>query len=801
MVRPPQRKIPESRTTKAVRDTAVATAQQRVRRASYQAIGSAYRFLPFWVIRFLPFIREDVRDLLRRRKRGEEIPEEAELEPADEVRLQPAALRPGTANPYPKYRCPNGHPLFCDIPRQSLAADAEAKVCSECGFPVPLPEKAEIIGNRGRYRIVSFLGSRGMGRLYRGIQVGGNQTVIVKEYLLPDRHFNPQEERHTKEVFENVGGLAPADGRVQDFRLLVPAEAIADRHETRCYTVTPTLSNSYPTLRTYLRQFGAMTPRQVLHLLDQVLQSLEPLHTQKYRLPSGQIHSGFGHGNLSLDSILILPIEQGPFQRPQFLIYIADFALWERPFRPGFAVATRPEPRPDLQALGAIAFDLLKGDWRADNPLSDTARGDWPETDPALRQFILRLLEFDLPFEDAKTAREALPKLPEERRFDELSEPEAVEKKRRFRGLWMLLLLLLALLGFVGIWRLLRRPDAVLADDRFSPCCIDDIAAIPKGTFTYTAEENGIWNYAVRQQNLVEKGRTLQEELQERIPKLKLIYKPQPTTEEAIAQVRAEEADFAITSLIEQLERDLTAVPFAYDGLVFFVPFSYQRRQNSLPHSLNGQIGIQELRQLYTGEIRNWKQLGGPDLPVQLYIPTDGEAIRIFEERVLQTERAIAQFRRRWQNANPDRFTTTATDVNPIRQLPTFEAMRTVLRDFEERQIGSLSFGSISQVFQQCSVYPLALSEGLRPPVQPLVRQDGQPITPAIDLCNDKGSYHPSVERFQTGQYPLAYSVAVVYSFDNSLPPVGHKFAEILKTEEAQELLVKTGLVPLEPLD
>jgi hypothetical protein len=68
-------------------------------------------------------------------------------------------------------------------------------------------------------------------------------------------------------------------------------------------------------------------------------------------------------------------------------------------------------------------------------------------------------------------------------------------------------------------------------------------------------------------------------------------------------------------------------------------------------------------------------------------------------------------------------------------------------------------------------------------------------------LCNDKGSYSPSVERFQTGQYPLAYSLAVVYSFDNSLPPVGQKVAAILKTEEAQELLLKTGLVPLKPLD
>ncbi|MEL7037560.1 MAG: substrate-binding domain-containing protein [Cyanobacteria bacterium J06592_8] len=802
MVRPPQRNLPESRTTKAIRQSAVADAQNRVRRVTYGVFGSAYRFLPFWVIRFLPFIQEDLRDLLRRQKRGEEIPADGEIEPLDRYQQLPEQ-RPGTANPYPKYRCPNHNPLFCDIPRENVANDPQAKACLQCGFPTPLAEKAEILGNHSRYRIVNFLGGRGLGRLYQGVQVSNNKTVIVKEYLLPQLHFNPNEEQRTKEVFENVGGLTPADGRTQDFRLLVPSEAIADRHEERCYTITPTLSNSYPSLRTYLRQFGAMNPHQVLHFLDQVLQSLEPLHTQKYRLPSGQIQSGLSHGNLSLDSVLILPIEQRQFHRPQFLVYLADFALWEYRFQVGLPITTQSEPSQDLKALGVIAFDLLTGDWRADfnTTMNSSSQTQWPKTEPLLQQYLMHLLGFDHPFENAKVAREALPKLPEEEYSAILLEPKTEEKKRRFPGLLTLLLLLLALLGGIGLWRLFNRPRVVLADDRFSPCCIEDIAAVPKGTFSYTAEKNGIWNYAIRQRNLVEKGKTLEEELEERISKLRLIYQPQPTTEEAIALVRTQEADFAITSLIEQLERDLDAIPFAYDGLVFFVAFSYERRQNSLPHSLNGQISIQQLRQLYTGEITNWKQLGGPDLPVQLYIPTDGEAIRIFEERVLQNERAIAKFRRLWQNTSSEQFITTETESNPIRQIRTFAAMRTVLRDFEERQIGSLSFGPLSQVFQQCSVYPLAVIKGLRPPVQPLIRDNGQSITPATDLCNDKGSYYPSVERFQTGQYPLAYSLAVVYSYDNSLTPVGQKFAEILKTEEVQQLLMKTGLVPLNPLD
>lgn len=811
MVRPPQRPIPKTRTAKAIRESTIATAQHRVRRVGYNAFAPVYRFLPLWVVRLLPFIREDVRDLLRRRKRGEEIPQDTDDIETLDTPPQLAEVSPGVLNPYPKYRCTHGNPLFCPLANSSpTAAEPQALTCLQCGFPAILPTKSEIIGNQGRYRIVNFIGSRGLGRLYQAVQTNNNKTVIIKEYLLPQRHFNPQEEQQTKTVFENVAGLVPADGRVQDFRLLVPSEAIADRHQPRCYTVTHTLSNSYPSVRSYLRQFGAMTPHQVRHFLDQVLQSLEPLHTQKYRLPSGQIHSLVAHGNLSLDTILILPIEQHQFHRPQFLVYIADLTLTEKPFQPGLTTVSQADPSLDLRALGAIAFDLLKGNWQHNLTSPVDTRGqtfryqfpeDWPETYPPLQQFILRLLGFNIPFENAKAAREALPQIPE---IDHNYQAIALEKedtKRPFPRLWILLLLLLAFLGVIGIWRLLYRPSIVLADHRFLPCCIKDIAAIPKGRFSYTANENGVWNYAIRQRNLVEKGKTLEEELQQRIPQMKLVYKPQPTTEKTLAKVRNQEVDFAITSLIQDLDRDLNAIPFAYDGLVVFVAFSYQRRQNSLPHNLNGQISIKQLRQLYTGEINNWKQLGGPDLPVQLYIPTDAEAIRIFEERVLQTERAINQFRRLWQSSPSDNFITTETNVNRIRQIPTFQAMRRVLQDFEEREIGSLSFGPLSQVFQQCSVYPLAIAEGLRPAVQPLSQHNNQPITPATDLCNDKGSYHPSVEKFQTGQYPLAYSLAVVYSFDNSLSPVGQKFAEIMKTEEAQNLLIKTGLVPLQNLN
>jgi ABC-type phosphate transport system substrate-binding protein len=130
--------------------------------------------------------------------------------------------------------------------------------------------------------------------------------------------------------------------------------------------------------------------------------------------------------------------------------------------------------------------------------------------------------------------------------------------------------------------------------------------------------------------------------------------------------------------------------------------------------------------------------------------------------------------------------------------------LQKVIQDFEKadskQQIGAIAFSRLSQVFGQCSVYPLALVEEGNRPVQALIQDNGQPVNPTTDLCNDKGSYYPNVQVFKDRAYPLAYPLAVVYPRDNSRPPVGVKFADMLRTQEGQQLLSKTGLVPLYPV-
>ena len=755
---------------------------------------------------------------------------------------------------YKQYRCWRNDPLSCEFALVEHPADRQAapqpgaEYCQKCRFPATLTPKAEIRGYRGRYRVEQYHSQRGMGRLYRGIRLSDGHPVVIKEYLLPEKSFNRSEAHQRQQAFLQLAGVSLADGRVQDFRLLTPWDVIADNNQERCYLVTWGDLDACPTLSQYLTQNGPMAVEQVRQVLNQVLQTLESLHGQKFRLPHGKVPRGFAHGNLSLDSLLIvknqepkglfseatevglpdLPVAERTDDLPgqqsgdnvastqirncQFSICLGDLALWERLFDPPEVPISNLSAAADLVALGYVSFYLLAGrtvnsDGLLLDPLYDR---EWPPIDRGLKLFILRLMGLiDAPFASAEIARQALLKLPKERqvaRTDGSVVPADLEKRRNFRLLRLLFWLLLGTLLITLIWLLvqwlLKLQPKTQTDIQI--CCIKDVAGIPDGNFTYTSESKGTWNYVLQQPNLVLKDKTFEQLLQEHQPELHLTYTPEPSTEDAIAQVNSKAAEFAIASLTsdDRSAIDLGHQEVAYDGIAVFVAFSYSERKKGLPKFLNGQITFEQLRQLYAGKIKNWKELNGPDLPVKLYIPDDPETVKIFEKRVLKK---VGFFDSMPVNqSNADSFTKTGLQTNQITSLSTFPELRQILRDFESESesqaFGAIGFDTFSKISGQCSVYPLALADGSSPPVQALVEGDGTPVKPETNLCNDKGNYRPDVRAFTTGSYPLAYPLAVIYPEDNSRPPVGRKFAEILQTREGQCLLSKTGMVPLQPL-
>lgn len=690
-----------------------------------------------------------------------------------------------------RYQCQESNPFRCEFPHETVVDNPNNKYCKKCQFPAALPPEVTVRGRKGVYQVDNYIGIRGSGRLYNATNISDGESFLFKEYVIPKKYFNEQEIRECKRNFEASSELKLLDGRVQDSRLVTPIEAIADSREERCYVILPQTDHAI-TLADYLATHGAMNSWQVKSFLNQVLQTLESLHSQKYRLRSGAIASELPHGNLTFYSISIRNNFQG------FTVYLQDLALWEDRFSATDNQTVVYSISHDLEDLGYIAFYLLQGgviDLENRYCLNPHDVNHWGDrVNLGLKKFIQNLIGFgESSYASAEIARRALLRINIEREavieFVEQQEEVALEKKKKWGWLTKKVIaifvgvLVLFLLAFLLYWWFTQPPKP--ANLNF-PCCISQISDIPEGKFTYTSDKNGTWNYTLLQKNLIAKGSNLEEELQKSQPKLKLTYQPLSDDQSVIKQLQSNQADFGISSVITSSGGNFITQDIAYDGLTIFVAFSYAQRNNSLPTALQGRITFEQLRQIYTGEIINWRQLGGPNLPVKLYMPLDQESVQIFEKRVLKDETAIATFRQLTQDGN-----------NGITALSTFDSLRQVIQDFEDRNIGSISFGSISQVFGQCSVYPLALADDQKSFVSPLILPTGKPVAPDIDLCNEKGNYVQNYTAFINQIYPLAYPISVVYTRDNRRTPIAERFVAIMKTEEAQNLLKQTGLIPL----
>lgn len=674
-----------------------------------------------------------------------------------------------------------------------------------------LTNRRHIQGRRGRYRVTHYLGRRGLGRLYEGININDNKPAIIKEYLLPGHIFNRLEIQQRKQEFERLAGVNLIE-RTQDFRLIGAFEAIADDQENRCYLVTRGTENCNSTLRELLQQQGAMGARGVHEVIRQVLQTLEYLHAHKFRLGNAQVQRGLLHKNICLDSLLYDAERLHSSGEQQFFVYLTDLGIWEHLFRdPRLAKAqiSPPEyqPKIDLSDLGKLGFHLLVGRDReagTEQILDPRNKSLWPVTDEPLKQFILQLLGLNGTFNTVEEARLALPPVPSEEAIapaESTKDEKGATRKRWKKALWITGGVVSAgLLGGaiwwgVSQWKNQQETEQKRALLAQSPCCIQKLD-FPKGKFTYSSEKDGIWHYILRHPGLVSLGKTLEKELAQRAPGFKLNYQPEDSLEPSLIKLRDSKLDFVVTTLpANSPSRSALNVEFevqaiAYDGLAVFVPFSDVHRDRNLARSLKGNISFDQLRRLYTGKIKNWEELGGPDMEVKLYMPTDMKLVKIFEENVFAGHEDQLQ-----------RFIRTQKRGSIIQKDAT-QTLRDVLNDFEVQEVGSIGFDSLSKVFGQCSVYPLGISGDRPEGVQALMQDNGKPITPRSDLCDDKGSYWLSSDAFtQSQSYPLRYDLVVLYKKGSNEANPGRKFTDLWKTIEGQELLSEAGLVPLLPLE
>jgi phosphate transport system substrate-binding protein len=202
----------------------------------------------------------------------------------------------------------------------------------------------------------------------------------------------------------------------------------------------------------------------------------------------------------------------------------------------------------------------------------------------------------------------------------------------------------------------------------------------------------------------------------------------------------------------------LKEIPVAIDGIAIAVNPSL-----NIPG-----LTIAQLKEIYTGKIMNWNQVGGPNLPITPYSrrKEEGGTIEFFVENVLEKENF---------NSNVEFIPTTTQALQKVAANP-----------------GGIYFASAPEVVPQCGVKTLPLgrkSDELIPPYK-------EPFVPISQCPNQRNQLN--AEAFRSGQYPITRRLFVIVKQNGRVDQqAGDAYANLLLTNQGQNLISKVGFVPI----
>lgn len=209
-------------------------------------------------------------------------------------------------------------------------------------------------------------------------------------------------------------------------------------------------------------------------------------------------------------------------------------------------------------------------------------------------------------------------------------------------------------------------------------------------------------------------------------------------------------------SKAEQQGKDLRQIPVAVDGIAVAVNPGL-----NLPG-----LTLEQLKSIYTGQVNNWSQIGGPSLAITPYSrPTNaGGTVELFREDVLGG-----------QSFSPTvEFVATTT-----------QAIRKLAED-----PGGIYFASAPEVVPQCTIKAVPLARQGDAFIAPYQ----EPLVSPVQCPAQRNRLNTNV--FQNGQYPLTRNLYVVIKQNSQVEEkAGQAYANLLLTEEGQDLITRAGFV------
>ncbi len=177
-------------------------------------------------------------------------------------------------------------------------------------------------------------------------------------------------------------------------------------------------------------------------------------------------------------------------------------------------------------------------------------------------------------------------------------------------------------------------------------------------------------------------------------------------------------------------------------------------------------LTVAQLKEIYTGKITNWRQIGGPNLPITAYSRRveEGGTIEFFRENVLEKE-SFGQ--------NVTFVPTTTQALRKVAETP-----------------GSLYYASAPEVVPQCTVKSLPLGRKAGEWIAPYQ----QPFVPLSECPNRRNQLNDSA--FQSGEYPITRNLFVIVKENGQTDEqAGKAYANLLLSAQGQELISKAGFV------
>ncbi len=197
----------------------------------------------------------------------------------------------------------------------------------------------------------------------------------------------------------------------------------------------------------------------------------------------------------------------------------------------------------------------------------------------------------------------------------------------------------------------------------------------------------------------------------------------------------------------------LEAVPVAIDGIgVFVTPQLYDQGINGLT--------LAQVRDIFTGTVQNWRNLGGPDQEIAVVSrdPSVGGTVDFFIENVLEKQKL-------------------GPNVQLVRD--TTEAIRKV-----GSHKGSIGYASTSEAINQKLIRLIDIAP----------KENQNFVSP----CENADCTAIATKAFADGSYPITRRLFVIIRRDGQLDEqAGIAYTNLLLSDDGQQLVQKAGLVPI----